>query len=270
MKPFSISMFCLLLLTSSCDDSGASGAIDPTEENTDNGGRSNESFDARAKREIMASLSIPVNEKFKMRIYREYLNADTILDAIITVNRLEYAMDEAIKKDRQAISAEMGYTGSYNYIFYYDGGIDRISNAIAAPSSPGRELDVEFKSIVAPTRKDVVVGYRIRNSGWKSYFSVFGDHELRLIFQWKEFDAAGEAVPEALLHAFEENPNQEAKDIAVYSSEIDSYTKNIGDIYTYIPSITKKKELKFKFFLDPAVKKYRLYPEFEKNIPKRI
>ena len=183
---------------------------------------------------------------------------------------MEYAIDEAIKKDRQAVTAEMGYTGNFNYIFYYDGGIDRISNAIFAPSSPGRELDVEFKSIVAPTRKDVVVGYRIRNSGWKSYFSVFGDHELRLVFQWKEFDQAGEDVPEALLHVFEDNPNQEAKDIAIYSSEIDSYTKNIGDIYTYIPTITKKKELKFKFFLDPAVKKYRLYPGFEKNIPKRI
>ncbi|MNY17686.1 hypothetical protein D3C86_1510180 [compost metagenome] len=99
---------------------------------------------------------------------------------------------------------------------------------------------------------------------------MFGDHELRLVFQWKVFDAAGDDVPEALLHEFEENPNQVAKDIAIYSSEIDSYTKNIVDIYTYIPSITKKKELKFKFFLDPAVKKYRLYPEFAKNIQNRL
>ncbi len=267
MKSFSISIFCLLLITSSCGDETTADPIETADNTTE---KSNESLDARAKREIMASLAIPVNEKFTMRIYKEYINADTIEDAIITINRMEYAMDEAIKNDRQAKAAEMGFTGNYNYMFYYDGALDRISNPIFAPSSPGRELDIEFKQLVAPTRKDVIVGYRIRNSGWKSYFSVFNDHDLMMVFQWKSFDFAGEDHPEALVHAFEENPNQIPMDIAIYTSEIDSYTKNIGDIYKYLPSITKKKELKFKFFLDPVAKKYRLYPEFAKNLPKKV
>ncbi|WP_343632399.1 hypothetical protein [Fluviicola sp.] len=267
MKLVEISMLCLLLMASSCSDETTTDS-DITTEKTD--GKSNESFDARAKREIMASLAIPVNEKFTLRIYKEYINADTIEDAIITVNRLEYAMDEAIKNNREAKAAEIGFTGNYNYMFYYDGAIDRISNPIFAPSSPGRELDIEFRSIVAPTRKDVIVGYRIRNSGWKSYFSVFNEHDLMMVFQWKSFDFAGEDHPEALVHSYEENPNQVPMDIAIYESEIDSYTKNIGDVYKYIPSITKKKALKLKFFLDPVAKKYRLYPEFAKNLPKKV
>ncbi|TSJ48130.1 hypothetical protein [Fluviicola chungangensis] len=267
MKILKISILCLLFIASSCGEENTSDSNTTTEATNQ---KSNESFDARAKREIMASLAIPVNEKFSMRIYKEYINADTIQDAIITINRLEYAMDEAIKNNRQAKAAEIGFTGNYNYLFYYDGALDRISNPIFAPSSPGRELDIEFKSLVAPTRKDLIVGYRIRNSGWKSYFSVFNDHDMMMVFQWKWFDFAGEDHPEAFVHEFEENPNQIPMDIAIYSSEIDSYTKNIGDIYTYVPSITKKKELKFKFFLDPVAKKYRLYPEFAKNLPKKI
>lgn len=268
MKSFSsISLFCLLLIASSCGDTDTTDSIDPTEDPTET---KKESLDTRARKEIMASLAIPVNEKFSMKIYKEYINADTILDAIITVNRLEYAMNEAIKNDRQAKAAEMGFTGNYNYIFYYDGALDRISNPIFAPSSPGRELDIEFKSIVAPTRKDVIVGYRIRNSGWKSYFSVFNEHDLMMVFQWKSFDFAGEDNPEALVHSYEENPNQVPMDIAIYESEIDSYTKNIGDVYKYNPSITKKKQLKLKFLLDPVAKKYRLYPEFAKNLPKKV
>lgn len=267
MKLAEISIICLLLMTTSCGDETTTDAVENPENTTE---KSNESLDARARREIMASLAIPVNEKFSMKIYKEYINADTIEDAIITINRMEYAMDEAIKNKREAKAAEMGFTGNYNYFFYYDGALDRISNPIFAPSSPGRELDIEFKSIIAPTRKDVIVGYRIRNSGWKSYFSVFNDHDMMMVFQWKSFDYAGEDQPEAFVHAYEENPNQVPMDIAIYSSEIDSYTKNIGDMYTYIPSITKKKELRFKFFLDPVANKYRLYPEFAKNLPKKI
>jgi hypothetical protein len=267
MKILEISIICLLLITSSCGDETTT---DPTEIVESKSEKSNESLDARAKREIMASLAIPVNEKFSMRIYKEYINADTIEDAIITINRMEYAMDEAIRSNRQAKAAEMGFTGNYNYLFYYDGALDRISNPVFAPSSPGRELDIEFKSIIAPTRKDIIVGYRIRNSGWKSYFSVFNDHDLMMVFQWKSFDYAGDDHPEAFVQTYEENPNQVPMDIAIYSSEIDSYTKNIGDMYTYLPSITKKKELRFKFFLDPVAKKYRLYPEFAKNLPKKI
>jgi hypothetical protein len=238
----------------------------PTKTDSDKHERK-ESFEERARREVVHYLAIPTSEKYTMKIYREYINADTLLDAIITVNRLEYAMNEAIKTGREAKAAELGFTGNYNYMFYYDAAIDRISNPIFIPSSPGRPADIEFTSICAPTRKDVVVNYRIRNSGWKSYYSVFNDHDLMKVFEWKSFDAIGTKTPEVVLHSYESNPEQISMDIAIRESSINGYTPNIPNIYTYVPDISKKGKILFKFFLDPVAKKFRLYPDYVKNLP---
>lgn len=260
-------LFATLLLSSfifmACGDTNNTDS----DLNTETDVTSNETFEERARREVMSYLAIPANEKFSIKIYKEYLSSDTIQDAVITVNRLEFAMDRAIKNGKEAKAAELGFTGNYNYIFYYDGALDKISNPIFAPSSPGRELDIEFRSICSPTRKDMIVGYRIRNSGWKSYFSVFNEHDMMMVFQWKEFDHAGTDNPEALLHTFEENPGSIAQDICIYESEIDNYDKNIGNEYAYVPSITKKKKILLKFLLDPIEKKYHLYSEYKHNLP---
>jgi len=215
-------------------------------------------FFSRSKREVMAKLSIPANENFKMQVYRSEINSDTIQDAIITVNRLNYAMDQAIRNGSQAKSAEIGFMGNYNYFLYFDGASGRYSVPIPVPSTPGRELGVTFENILSEVRKDVVIEYRVRNSGYKSYFSVFNDADLLLVFQWKYFDHAGEDVPEALLHKYVSQSNSKGKDIYIYKSEIDGYNKEIGDIYQYIPTITKEKELLYHFTFDPRFTKYRL------------
>lgn len=258
-----LAFFCFSLFLYNCSN--------PNEGNkeftTKNKHERTEPFDERVRREVIHYLAIPKGEKYTLKIYREHINSDTLLDAIITVNRMEYAMNEAIKAGREAKAAELGFTGNYNYVFYYDAAIDRISNPIFVPSSPGRTLDIEFENICAPTRKDVVISYRIRNSGWKSYYSVFNDHDLMKVFEWKWFDAIGTEKPEAVLHAYEENENNISKDIALYESTINNYNTAIQNIYSYVPQIAQKNKIQFKFFLDPAAKKFRLYPEYTKNLP---
>jgi hypothetical protein len=219
----------------------------------------NETFEQRTKREIEAKLSIPATEKYSMRIYKAYINADTIQDAIITVNRMEYAMDEAIKSKRTAKAAELGYIGNYNYFFFYDGVLDALSDAILAPSSPMRELDVTFESITSPTKKDIIIEYRIRNSGWKSYFTASTPGKLSMMFQWKYFDYVGEEHPEALNHVFDASPEGVMKDISIYESAIDNHETGIKDVYKFVPKITKKGALQYRFFYDPSVLKYRIY-----------
>lgn len=127
-------------------------------------------------------------------------------------------------------------------------------------------MDVKFESIVSPTRKDVIIDYRIRNSGWRSYLTVLNERDLALVFQWKLFDNVGTDQPEALLHKTVLNPDGIGKDIAIYSSEIDGYNKQIPDVYQYVPSISKPNEILFKFFFDRSGGKFRLYKEFNKNI----
>jgi hypothetical protein len=215
-------------------------------------------FNSRARREVMTKLNIPATEKCEIKVYREHINADTILDAIVTVNRLEFAMDEAIREGKQGKRAEMGFLGNYNFFFYYDGAKDQFSVPIPAPSSPGRPLDISFQNILSPVQKDVIIDYRIRNSGWRSYFSVLNESDLSLVFQWKVFDKAGEDVPEALLHKIVVNPNSFYKDIYIYESQIDDYNKDIADMYKYVPSITKEGKIQYKFTFDERFGKYKL------------
>ena len=79
------------------------------------------SIDEKITRHIEANLSIPGTEKYSFNIFKNYLNNDDSLDYIITVNRLDFALDEAIKSNNVAKRAEMGYMGNYNYYFYMDG-----------------------------------------------------------------------------------------------------------------------------------------------------
>lgn len=245
-------LFLATLLTS-CGDSD-----DSTDETPVEGKQVETDFNSRARREVMAKLNIPATEKCEISVYREHINADTILDAIVTVNRLEFAMDEAIREGKQAKRAEMGFLGNYNFFFYYDGAKDAFSVPIPAPSSPGRPLDISFQNILSPVQKDVIIDYRIRNSGWRSYFSVLNESDLALVFQWKVFDYVGNDVPEALLHKIVSNPNSFYKDIYIYESQIDNYNKDVADVYKYVPGITKEGKIQYKFTFDDRFGKYKL------------
>jgi hypothetical protein len=215
----------------------------------------------RLKRDVEAALEIPATEKYGFKIYKSHLNNDSILDAIVTVNRMDYAIDQAIKSKTEAKAAELGYMGNFNFFFYYDGALDQLSVPLPVASSPGRPLDVSFEPIVSPTKNDLIVEYRIRNSAWRSYYTVINEHDLVLAFRWKVFDFAGEENPEAIKHDFVESKAGIGKDIALYTSSIDDYNPNIGDIYKYEPKITKKGTLEFLFYFDPRVAKFRLYPD---------
>ncbi len=224
-------------------------------------------FEKRYKREIEEKLNIGPKEKYTLQLYKAYINSDSIEDVIITVNRMQFAEGEAIKSGKTAKSAELGYTGNYNYFFYYDGSLDKISDPVPVPSSPGRPLDVSFISISSPTKKDIVIDYRIRNSGWRSYYTSSGDGTLALMFQWKWFDQIGTENPEALNHVFDPSPEGISQDISIYASSIDNHSLEIKDVYAFVPTITKKGALQFRFFFDPRINKFRIYsPEMLKQM----
>lgn len=262
MKAFSLfTISATLFLTVSCSQSS------PEEKDAETAPKKKEAFDKRFVKEIEAKLKITKTEKYSYKVYKADINGDGIRDAVITVNRLQYAEDQAIASGNVAKAVEVGYVGPYNLFFYYDGSLDLISDPIQVPSSPGRELDVHFESITSPDKKDIVIDYRVRNSGWRSYFTSSGQGTLSLMFQWKWFDHVGEATPEALNHVLEANPRGQMKDISIYESNIDNYSENVKDVYAYTPKITKKGALLYRFFYDPQVLKFRIYsPEMLQNM----
>lgn len=212
------------------------------------------SLESRAARHIESQLGINSAENYSYEIYKEYLDGDEKIDAIITVNRLEFAMDEAAKSGNTAKRAELGFMGNYNYIFYYDGGLDQISPPIAIPSSPQAKLKIAFENISSEAYKDILVDFRIRNSSYKDFFTVF-EHTPRRVFQWKNYDGLNAPTSEAYYFKFDAGTAALAKDILVMKALLVQPNKEV-DIYSYEPNIKKTEELSYRFFYYPEQGKY--------------
>lgn len=212
-------------------------------------------FAQRVKREAESKLSIPATEDYTLQVYKAHLNSDNFKDAIITVNRYKYALDEAAKAQNPAQIAELGYTGNYNFFFFYDGKTKLISEPIAVPSSPKAPLKVKFEHVQSEVFKDATFEYRIRNSAFKNFYSL-NSQQIQLIFQWKLFDNVGTATPEANYLEYSDGTMSMYKDILIYKGAIRNYTPTIQDIYTYDPVIDKQGGMLYRFFYDPRTGKY--------------
>lgn len=207
-------------------------------------------------RQIENNLQIPATEKYSYKIYREELNGDDSLDYVITVNRLDFALDEAIKSDNVAKRAELGYIGRYNFIFYMDGKSKDITPAIPVASSPHAELKVSFENIRTEAYKDIMVDYRIRNSDFRRFFSVV-DKIPHQTFETKIFDGLGTNKTEAYDIRFEPGSYSLSKDIVVYKAILENVTiDDPMEIYSIDPKITPTEEVDRKWFFHEAQQKY--------------
>jgi hypothetical protein len=214
----------------------------------------NETLDMQAKRHVEAKLSIPANEKYSLKLYRSTLDGDDKEDAIITVNRLDFARREAEKSSKTAQQASIGFMGNHNYIFYYDGALDQISPPIAIPSSPLLPLKISFEHISSEGYMDIVIDYRIMNASFRDYFTVT-DHTPKKIFQWKNFDGLVKGTPEAYHFEYAEGTMGPIKDILVKKAELIQPKSNI-DPFTYEPELIEREELVHRFFYHPGKRTY--------------
>ncbi len=203
-------------------------------------------LEAIIDRHVQSQLSIPATEKYTLHIYKEHLDGDDKIDAIITLNRLNFALEEANKSGKYNLRKELGFTGHYNYIFYYDGGLNLISPAIIVPSSPQAELVVKFENISTAAFKDVLVDYKIRNSSFRNYYNIM-NHSPVQVFQWKLYDYLGEKNIEANYIEYSNGTVGLAKDILIYKGKLKN-GNNVKDIYNFFPEIEKDGELIHRFF----------------------
>jgi hypothetical protein len=214
----------------------------------------NAPLEERAKRHVESNLSISATEKYTLSIYRENLDGDDKEDAIISVNRLQFAMDEAVQNGNVAKRAELAYMGNYNYIFYYDGGLNKISPPIAIPSTPQKPLNVTFANISSDDYKDLLIDFRIRNSSFKDVFTV-SNHTPRRIFQWKNFDGIGGGSKEAFVLEFKPSASLPQKEIYIYTADFNEPNGQF-DPLTYEPELKKSTELAHRFFYFAKEGKY--------------
>jgi hypothetical protein len=214
----------------------------------------NEDLETRAKRHAEVRLGIAPTEKYQLAIHKEYLDGDNKTDAVILVNRLDFAKNEAAKSKNPVKQAELGFMGNYNYLFYYDGGLDKISPEIPIPSSPIAPLKVQFENISSENYKDIIIDYRVLNACFRNFYPVI-EHTPRLVFQWKVFDGLNKPQKEAYCIQYDSGTLGIQKDILILKGRMKDPGK-VDDIYHFDPEITPTSELLYRFFYYPKEGKY--------------
>jgi hypothetical protein len=216
---------------------------------------SNSTVESMAKSHIESKLSIPADEKYTYHIYKEHLDSDNKIDAVITVNRKQFALHKASKSNKTAKSAETGFMGNYNYIFYYDGGLNMISPEIQVPSSALCELKIIFENITSDAYKDIIIDYRIMDASFYDFLTV-NNHSPERIFQWKHFEGLDNNGPvEAFHFEYTDGTLNPRKDILVKKSILKKPTTEI-DRFTFVPELVPTDELAYRFFYLPQQGKY--------------
>lgn len=205
-----------------------------------------QSLASYADRMIRAKLNIQANEKFELKIYRAQLDADGIEDAIVTVNRLDFAIKEAMASANPAKRAELAYMGNFNYFFFFDGKLDMLSPPIAIPSSPLLPLQVSFEHISSTDYQDIVIDFRIRNASYKDFYTV-SNHTPRRIFQFKNFDGLGTSLTEAYHFEYGAGSYGPQKNIFVMEAKLEGLPAG-QDKNTYQPKLIPLEKIKYTFF----------------------
>jgi hypothetical protein len=222
-------------------------------------------FDQRKDRHITGSLSIDATEKYTTEIFKEKINNDEFEDAIITVNRFEFAKKKSAGLKNANQIADMGYLGNYNYFVFYDGKLDKFSVPVPVPSSPINKLKVKFENLSSEKYKDLIIEYRVLSASFRNYYTIYGD-VLQEIFQVKIFDHLGESKPEAYFFENDKGSICDVKNIMVYEGKILNYPSKIENIYQFEPEIVKTNTLHKRWFFNPKVMKYMTEdPELMKN-----
>ncbi len=250
MKAFGLMLLCSLILFA-CTETP------PEEEAVENPEQVEELDDEEFLRRYMTSkLGIPATEKYTFKIYQEKLDGDEVPDYVATINRLDFALNEAIENGNVAKRAEVGYMGTYNYVVYMNGASRALSAVIPVPSSPHAQLRVRFEKIRSEAYSDILVDFRIRNSGWTRFFTVIRDQPMQT-FEMKTFDGLGTTEKEAFTVEYEKGSYSLAKDIVVYKATLeDMEFDDPLSVYTADPEITPTQVLDRRWFFHDQAGKY--------------
>ena len=268
MKLISFVMLCSLLL--SCSSGSNRQSPEPNkDENTDIFGNEivnqpvnqpnlldsteqylNDVIDLHCRK----TLFISEKENYEIMLFKEYLNQDSIIDAIITINRLAFAKQKAQESEQPIKAKEIGYMGPFNAFYFYNGATNQISNPIVVPSSPLVNLKINFENISNNEYKDVLVDYRIRNSSTRQVYFLYG-MVPSLVFEHTIFDELGTNNKVAYSFNYKPGTQSEIKNILLTQGKIKRIPSQ-SDLFTFEPEIINTKKTVQEFFFIPGQGKY--------------
>ena len=200
------------------------------------------------------TLFISEEENYEIMVFKEYLNQDSIIDAIITINRLAFAKQKAEESEQPIKAKEIGYMGPFNAFYFYNGATNQISNPIVVPSSPLVNLKINFENISNNEYKDVLVDYRIRNSSTRQVYFLYG-MVPSLVFEHTIFDELGTNNKVAYSFNYKPGTQSEIKNILLTQGQIKRIPRQ-SDLFTFAPEIINTKKTVQEFFFIPGQGKY--------------
>lgn len=244
------------LFFSSCNEESNTSKSVEVEEKTDDSTKL-ESEKEQIIRQVEGALSIPATEKYDIQIQYEFINEDTLRDAVILVNRKEFAFEKAKNTNTERFFEETGNTGLYNYVFLKLGGKDRIISTNPVGSNANYPLEVKFIELTSKAHTDFYVEYRVRNSLHRNYYTL-RRNDLFLTFSCPQFDKIGEEQPLVYDIKHPSSSVRIAKDIALYKGQIVDYSASeIKNTNFYTPKeITSNGELFVYFVFNEKTMKY--------------
>ena len=244
----------LLIMFTSCKNETQKD--ETTKENTKVSSELN--FEEKIAREVELELNINASEKYDLKIHKEYIDEDTLQDALILVNRKQWAHDKANNSDNKSFVEKTGFVGPNNYVFVKLGGKDQLLKVPPVGSSADHALESKFLTLTSAAHKDFFVSYRIRNSMHRSYYTV-RDNRLYQTFSCPVFDSIGFKDPRVFAVRHEESSVRISKDIAMYKGKIVGYNPSeIDDPNSYTPrQIVPLDELILYFIFDEKSMKYK-------------
>jgi hypothetical protein len=209
------------------------------------------------KRQVEAKLQIPATEVYDLQIHTALLDRDTLQDAVILVNRKEYAYKVASSDGNTRFEELVGFTGPYNHVFTHIGGAKEIKQAPPVGSSADFPLTVFFETISTPSQTDFFVEYRIRSSINRNYYTI-DDGRVVLTFSCPLYDFEDSQNPKIYDIRHLESEVRLSKDIGLYYAKVKDYLPDsINDFNQYYPKEIIPTEDLFVFFIfDKKSKKY--------------
>lgn len=218
-----------------------------------------------AERHVEADLKIPGNEEYSMKLYSDFLNEDDSVDYIITVNRYNKAMDDAVASDKLAKFAEIGYTGRHNHFYFMDGRTKKISSVNSIASSPYAALDVSFEHITSGQYKDIIVDYHMMDSYFRNFYTIVQNVPDEIL-RGELFIGLGTKRQKA--YAMEFLPGEgEARDVVVYEATVGEYQiEKPEDIYTVNPERIKTDKVALHWKFNPSTYKFYIEQDSESGL----
>lgn len=212
------------------------------------------SLEELVKRHVESQLQIPATEKYTLTIHKAQFDTEDSEDAIVLVNRKQFAFDEAVRKNRVKNQVNIGYTGNYNFLFYYSGGKNEVSRPITITSSATVPLKIKIENIQTESYKDFTIDYRIMESCYRNFYTV-SNGVPKLVFQWGVFDYEKSDSSKVTYFEYAKGSYSLAKDILVYPGKMMTpLPKNLNADFDY--KIEKDGELHYLFFYNPNQGKY--------------